>query len=126
MAVALALIGFISTVPSAGEYWGIESSKLPGTAAEEAFAQGDYRFLGARVRHKGVKEAELVYGIFNCVNHPLGNGRPKEYTHFAEVEGINAWSETTVIRDFADSYNFRLWALLEEHTDAKCSGYDVG
>ena len=126
VAVALVYVGYVSVVPSAGEFWGIDPDKSPEVAAEEAFAQGDYRFLGARVRHRETKEAEFVYAVFNCVNHPLGEGWPKEYARFAEVEGIGAWSEASFIRDFADSYNFRLWALLEEHTEASCSGYDVG
>ena len=126
MIVALVYIGYFSVVPSAGEYWGIDSDKSPEVAAEEAFAQGDYRFLGARVRHQKEKENEFVYAIFNCVNHPLGDGLPKKYARFADVEGIDAWSETSYIRDFAYSYNSRLRALLEEHTEARCSGYDVG
>ena len=126
VAVALVYIGYVSVLPSASEYWGIDAGKSAEVAAEEAFSRGDYRFLGARVRGQEGKEAEFVYAIFNCVNHPLGDGLPKEYARFADVEGIDAWSETSYIRDFADSYNFRLRTLLEEHTEARCSGYDVG
>ena len=125
LAIALIYIGFFSTVPSAGEYWGFSPDKSPKVAAEEAYANRDFRFLGVRVLHGQATEAEMVYGIYNCVGHPLGDDW-QSYTRVAEVEGMDAWSETTLIRGFAEAYNFRLRALLEEHTDAKCFGFDVG
>ncbi len=125
LAIALIYIGFFSTIPSAGEYWGLSPDKPPKIAAEKAYAIGDLRFLGVRVLHGEVAEAELVYGIFNCVSHPLGEGW-ESYTRVAEVEGMDAWSEATLIRKFAETYNLRLRELLEENTNAKCSGFDVG
>jgi len=124
--VLLAVAGYVSSVPSAGQYWGLDPNISPEAAAEEAFTEGDFRFLGARIYFKESKEAEMVYGIFNCVDHPLGNGWPNSYARYAELDGMDARAIADSIRDFADSYNFRLWDLLEEHTDTRCSGYDVG
>ncbi len=126
LVVLLAVAGYVSLVPSDGQFWGLDPKLSPETAAEKAFADGDYRFLGARVFFKEAKEAEVVYGIFDCVNHPLGSGRPRRYVHYAELRGTDAWPTMDAIRDFADAYNFRLWDLLEEHTETRCHGFDVG
>ena len=123
--VLLAFAGYIASIPSAAQYWSIDPEKAPEQAAEEAFAAGDYRFLGVRIQHEGEKESEFVYAIFRCADHPLGGVRPKDYAHFADIDGMDAWSSADSMRPFADAYNYRLWDLLEEHTDAKCSRYDV-
>lgn len=126
LAVLLAVAGYVFLVPAHGQYWDLDPQLSPEAAAEAAFENGDYRFLGARVFFKEAKEAEVVYGISACVNHPLGSGRPKEYAHFAELHGTDAWPTMDVIRDFADAYNFRLRDLLETHTATRCYGFDVG
>ena len=126
LAVLLAVVGYVSLVPSDGQFWSIDPELSPESAAEIAFTDGDFRFLGARVFFKEAKEAEVVYGISGCRNHPLGDGQPKTYANFAELRGADAWGNFDSIRDFADSYNFRLWDLLEERTDTKCWGFDVG
>ena len=122
----MAIIGFAWLVPSDGQYWDIDQRLSPETAAEAAFASGDYRFLGSRVYFKETKEAEVVYGISGCRNHPLGDGRANAYANFAELRGEDAWTVFDNIRDFADAYNFRLWELLEKNTDTTCYGFDVG
>ena len=126
VAVLLAVAGYVSLVPSDGQFWGIDPKLSPETAAEQAFADGDYRFLGARVFFKEAKEAEVVYGISGCRNHPLGDSRTKSYANFAELRGAEAWANFDSIRDFADSYNFKMWDLLEKDTDTRCWGFDVG
>ena len=126
LVVLLAVAGYVIFVPSPAQYWGLDPDLSPTQAAEQAFADGDYRFLGARVILEQGNEAEIVYGIFNCVDHPSGKGRPGAYTRFAELRGMDAWATADSVRDFADTYNFRIQELLEEHTDARCSGYDVG
>ena len=126
VAVLLAVAGYVSLVPSHGQFWELDPKLSPEAAAEKAFEDGDYRFLGARVFVRDAKEAEVVYGISGCVNHPLGSGRPRSYVYYAELRGTDAWPTMDAIRDFADAYNFRLWDLLEEHTETRCHGFDVG
>ena len=43
-----------------------------------------------------------------------------------ETAAEEAWENFDSIRDFADSYNFRMRDLLEKATDARCWGFDVG
>ncbi|MDJ0904558.1 MAG: hypothetical protein QNI96_00960 [Woeseiaceae bacterium] len=124
--VAMMVIGYAWLVPADGQYWGIDPQLSPEAAAEEAFAAGDYRFLGSRVYFGEAKEAEVVYGISRCRNHPLGDGGAATYANFAELRGEGAWDAFDSIRDYADSYNFRLRDLLENNTDTKCYGLDVG
>jgi hypothetical protein len=124
--VAMAVIGFAWLSPTDGQYWSIDPQLSPEAAAEAAFRAGDYRFLGSRVYFGEAEEAEVVYGISSCRNHPLGNGRSKAFANFAELRGEDAWAKFDSIRDYADAYNFRLWDLLEKNTDTTCYGFDVG
>ena len=124
--IAMTIVGYSWLVPSQGQYWGIDPQLSPEMAAEAAFETGDYRFLGSRVYFGESKEAEVVYGVRSCMNHPLGNGQSTAYANFAELRGEDAWTTFDSIREFGDAYNFRLWKLLEKHMGTTCFGFDVG
>lgn len=123
--VLLATAGYLASIPSPGQYWGLDPELSPVQAAERSFASNDLRFLGARVRNNQLEEGKLVYAIFRCSDHPSGLGDPRDFANYAELDGIGAWDGVESIREYAYDYNVSLLELLESETPTRCSVYDI-
>ena len=116
--VLLIYFGLYWSTPTPGQYWEFPRGTDPVVAAEEAYENGDYRFLAIQFDWQGANLENAVVGINGCWNHPAGRRIPTRENTEMSIEDN---TQEDRLYEFALSYNGTLADLMNEELQAGCT-----